>query len=86
MTNRQCYKQQIDSHISMDRHILNRSSFRLCNGYPYNDAIVAARTHYGVAIDAAVQCRNVIATQFHPEKSGKVGLQMLRNFVEMTGR
>ena len=51
-----------------------------------DDAIVAARTHYGVAIDAAVQCRNVIATQFHPEKSGKVGLQMLRNFVEMTGR
>lgn len=51
-----------------------------------DDAIVAARTYYGVAIDAAVQYRNVIATQFHPEKSGKVGLQMLRNFVEMTGR
>lgn len=49
-------------------------------------AIVAARTQYGVSIDAAIQYRNLFATQFHPEKSGKVGLQILRNFAEMTGR
>lgn len=45
--------------------------------------IVAATTHYGVEIDAAVQKGNIIATQFHPEKSGEVGLKMLKNFVEM---
>lgn len=45
--------------------------------------IVAATTQYGVEIDAAVQKGNVIATQFHPEKSGEVGLKMLKNFVEM---
>ena len=45
--------------------------------------IVAATTQYGVEIDAAVQKGNIIATQFHPEKSGEVGLKMLKNFVEM---
>jgi len=45
--------------------------------------IVAATTQYGVKIDAAVQKGNIIATQFHPEKSGEVGLKMLKNFVEM---
>ena len=48
-----------------------------------NKDIVAAETEYGVTIDAAVSYENVTATQFHPEKSGEVGLQMLRNFAEM---
>ena len=43
-----------------------------------NKDIVAAQTEYGVTIDAAVSYENVTATQFHPEKSGEVGLQMLR--------
>ena len=47
-------------------------------------SIVAATTSYGTSIDAAVQKGNLIATQFHPEKSGSVGLKMLENFVEMT--
>lgn len=45
--------------------------------------IVAATTSYGVEIDAAVEKDNIIATQFHPEKSGDVGLKILKNFVEM---
>lgn len=51
-----------------------------------NEEIVAGRTHYGVAIDAAVQYNNIFATQFHPEKSGKIGLQVLKNFADMTRR
>ena len=47
--------------------------------------IVAAQTEYGVTIDAAVERRNVFATQFHPEKSGEVGLKILKNFVEIVG-
>ncbi len=42
--------------------------------------IVAAQTEYGVTIDAAIECGNVFATQFHPEKSGDVGLRILKNF------
>lgn len=43
--------------------------------------LVSAQTEYGVKIDAAIQHGNAFATQFHPEKSGRVGLQMLRNFM-----
>ena len=41
---------------------------------------VIARTDYGVPVTAAVQKGNVYGCQFHPEKSGEVGLQILRNF------
>lgn len=43
--------------------------------------IVSAQTFYSVPIDAAIESGNVFATQFHPEKSGDVGIQMLKNFV-----
>lgn len=46
-------------------------------------SIVAAQTEYGVKIDAAVEKGNVFATQFHPEKSGDVGLMILKNFVKI---
>ena len=45
---------------------------------------VAATTEYGVHIHAAVERDNVFACQFHPEKSADVGLQILKNFVELT--
>lgn len=44
---------------------------------------VAATAEYGVSIHAAVERGNVFACQFHPEKSGEAGLQILRNFIEM---
>ncbi len=44
-------------------------------------SIVAARTEYGVQIDASVESGNVFACQFHPEKSENVGMQILRNFL-----
>ena len=48
---------------------------------PQDENIVAARTFYGENITAAVEYENIFATQFHPEKSGDVGLQVLKNFV-----
>lgn len=46
-------------------------------------AQIAATTQYGVTIDAAVEYKNLFATQFHPEKSGDVGLGLLMNFVNI---
>ncbi len=45
--------------------------------------IVTATTDYGVSIDASVESGNVFACQFHPEKSSEVGMQILKNFLEV---
>ncbi|MCR4642934.1 MAG: imidazole glycerol phosphate synthase subunit HisH [Lachnospiraceae bacterium] len=45
--------------------------------------LVTASTEYGVHIHAAVEKDNVFATQFHPEKSSRVGLRILKNFMEL---
>ena len=45
--------------------------------------IVIARTHYGVEIHAAVEKDNLFAVQFHPEKSEKIGMRMLQNFLSL---
>ena len=45
--------------------------------------IVTATTEYGIEIHASVEKGNVFACQFHPEKSSKVGLRMLENFIRV---
>jgi glutamine amidotransferase len=51
---------------------------------PEDDSLVATRTEYGETFASAIWRDNVFATQFHPEKSQKVGLQLLRNFVDFS--
>ena len=46
---------------------------------------VLATSTYGVEFHAAVQRGNVMGVQFHPEKSGRVGERLLRNFAAMAG-
>ena len=53
---------------------------------PLETDIVATRTEYGDTFASAVWRDNVYATQFHPEKSQKVGLQLLKNFVALVQR
>lgn len=50
---------------------------------PEDEALVTARTEYGGALTAAVGRGAVQAVQFHPEKSGDVGLTILRNFIAL---
>jgi len=46
-------------------------------------SIVTATTHYGTEIEASIESGSLFACQFHPEKSGEVGLRILKNFLEV---
>jgi glutamine amidotransferase len=50
-----------------------------------DETIVKATTEYGTLIHASVEQGNVFACQFHPEKSSRLGLQLLKNFAELEG-
>jgi len=50
---------------------------------PVDAGIVATRTEYGETFASSVWRDNVFATQFHPEKSQSVGLQLLKNFAAL---
>lgn len=51
------------------------------HGVPTDDRDVIATCEYGATLNAVFRRDNVVATQFHPEKSGASGLALLRNFV-----
>ena len=53
---------------------------------PADPAIVESYTTYGERFASSVWRGNVFATQFHPEKSQKVGLRLMHNFVAMSLR
>ena len=50
---------------------------------PVDAGIIATRTDYGDTFASSIWRDNVYATQFHPEKSQEVGLQLLKNFAEL---
>ncbi|MBO4639098.1 MAG: imidazole glycerol phosphate synthase subunit HisH [Treponema sp.] len=52
-------------------------SYVIC---PTDTTIVKASSDYGIKIPAVIQSGNVFATQFHPEKSGEMGIKILENF------
>ncbi|HKL49189.1 MAG TPA: imidazole glycerol phosphate synthase subunit HisH [Desulfuromonadales bacterium] len=68
------------------RGIEDGSSFYFVHSYyvvPDDPAVVATETEYGVTFCSSIWRDNVMATQFHPEKSQAVGLQILKNFGEL---
>ena len=50
---------------------------------PDDEAVIATTTGYGIDFCSAIWKDNIVATQFHPEKSQEVGLRILKNFAEM---
>jgi len=57
--------------------------FYFVHGYyplPKNPGQVIATTDYGIAFPSVIGMNNLVATQFHPEKSGNPGLKILKNF------
>ena len=53
---------------------------------PDDPSITIGETDYGVKFASVVARDNVVATQFHPEKSGETGLRMYANFISIAGR
>jgi hypothetical protein len=50
---------------------------------PEDASVVAGETTYGVTFAAVVATANIVATQFHPEKSGESGLRLYENFLRL---
>lgn len=66
--------------------IPDNSSFYFVHSYypvPASIDIEIGRTEYGIGFTSAVARDNVVATQFHPEKSGEIGLKLIQNFINL---
>lgn len=53
---------------------------------PKDKKIVCTQTEYGTTFTSAIASKNIYGTQFHPEKSGDIGLKILKNFVKTVVR
>ncbi|MEX0726007.1 MAG: imidazole glycerol phosphate synthase subunit HisH [Planctomycetaceae bacterium] len=70
--------------VKLLENIPDTASFYFVHSFyvvPEDESVIAARTDYGVEFTSMVSRGNLFATQFHPEKSQKHGLQLIRNFV-----
>ncbi|MDE0019602.1 MAG: imidazole glycerol phosphate synthase subunit HisH [Candidatus Poribacteria bacterium] len=75
---------QTQSHRIFE-NVPNPAHFYFVNSYypvPAAEDIVIGKTEYGLEFCSAIAHDNLIATQFHLEKSGRVGLKMLNNFLK----
>lgn len=76
----------VTTHNSLFEGLNENPYFYFVHSYhavPEDRSLITATTEYGETLTAAVARDNIYATQFHPEKSGDVGLQLLKNFVNM---
>jgi imidazole glycerol-phosphate synthase subunit HisH len=53
---------------------------------PQDKTIICTQTEYGTTFASAIASKNIYGTQFHPEKSGDIGLKILQNFVRVVVR
>jgi glutamine amidotransferase len=68
-------------------HVPDDTHFYFVNSYypvPSDPALTIGTSDYGVSFTAALAHGNIVATQFHLEKSGAAGLQLLDNFCKAT--
>ncbi len=69
------------------KNIKNKSHVYFVHSYAMqcsDQSDILATTNYHAAFPAIIAKGNIYATQFHPEKSGETGMQILRNFLEIT--
>ena len=66
------------------KDIKDEENFYFANSYHFicqNDNNVLGYVDYGIKINSVIAKDNIVGTQFHPEKSGEVGLKFLKNFL-----
>lgn len=66
--------------------IPDKTNFYFVHSYhvePEDKSLVAGETEYGINICSVIAKDNLIATQFHPEKSGEIGLKIYENFIKI---
>lgn len=76
---------EIKNNSGIFKDVPDNSYFYFVHSFYLNSANeneVAGVAYYGTEIQCAVEKGNLCATQFHPEKSGAIGLKMLKNFLE----
>jgi len=76
---------QVGSHPIFDE-IPDGANFYFVHSYyvePVDKSLVAGETEYGIPICSVIARGNLLATQFHPEKSGELGLRMYDNFIKL---
>lgn len=73
-------------HSRMFKGINDGATFYFVHSYyvhPEDASLISARTDYGIPFCSAIEKENIMACQFHPEKSQANGLKVLKNFVEL---
>ena len=78
---------EFDPEIAVLKDVPQRSWFYFVHSYyvkPENNSLKIIRSNYGIEFTAAVEKDNLFACQFHPEKSGELGLKIIKNFAELT--
>lgn len=78
---------QVNNH-PIFRGIPDNSNFYFAHSYyakPDNESSVVGKTQYGVEFASIISYKNLVATQFHPEKSGNQGLAFLDNVMSFAG-
>ncbi len=77
---------ELDSTNKLFYNIENKAFFYFVHSYACftkNNNIVKAKLDYGEIFDVIIQTENIVGTQFHPEKSQKSGIQIIKNFINI---
>lgn len=74
------------SNSDLTKNLIENSRFYFVHSYYVkvkNESNSILKTTYSIEFDAAIQRKNIYGVQFHPEKSHKFGMQLLKNFIEI---
>ena len=77
---------EIQKESKIFKDIINKFHMYFVHSYefiPEDKSVISATTDYSSKIVCAVEKENLFGTQFHPEKSDKIGLKLIENFIKI---